>query len=483
MLLRSPSTIKERNLLGQSPLHLAYDWYCGVELLLCNGCHDILNDEDHRNILPLAYALEAESYDVAKLLVQAGSRLSSTSYARGGEELLAIPSQRIGRLPLEFLDFTVQTIYSQRSLLQQLAANTLSMDEWQSLAPTDGSLSDDSAFKAQNALLRCGIEIPPSLMVCSNPRSETVYHIDYLSVQAAQQLYDLGFRDIDQPDINGCTPLMIVSYCPFSSIELKSWFISTGADISYTRKQAVDERCAILGNTGAAHNVCLDLARSSPFQHPTFEHWNVVMTSTITDGCQCACSSKGCLPITVYFRASSTFRNPTWSDDHRDKAVKCVDEILKNEKERAVGEISGTIISLEIIRFYTFEKLSLTHTCSTLVGSSSYKRCGTEDINHTLDIERQSLDKLEDLMVEFAAKLEKLDGTLKLFLAGHWSERMEEIEKEERAIGHDFAKVRELGVSLKDEEEEEEEEEEKEEKEEEEDSDGESDMTSDEDED
>ena len=74
-LLRNPVNFKEKNLAGQSPLHLCGDWTKGIEFLLNAGFQ--LNSTDNNYLTPLDYALSIpNATDAVRKLLKAGCSLT-----------------------------------------------------------------------------------------------------------------------------------------------------------------------------------------------------------------------------------------------------------------------------------------------------------------------------------------------------------------------------------------------------------------------
>ena len=105
-------------------------------------------------------------------------------------------------------------------------------------------------------------------------------------------------------------------------------------------------------------------------------------------------------------------------------------------------------ISSEVIRFETFTRLGLTHTCNDGVpyGPSNEKDSDIDDIREE---EEQLVLELEELVSEFQEKYKDEGGKITSFLKGYWKARMKETFHEKLAIGvEEMDSLRELGVTL-----------------------------------
>ena len=108
-------------------------------------------------------------------------------------------------------------------------------------------------------------------------------------------------------------------------------------------------------------------------------------------------------------------------------------------------------LSQEIIRYETFEKFELTHTCCEENPDYGllYARYDSTEREEVHDEERLLISKLETLVAKFTEKYTELGVSLPDFLKGYWKTRMEEIEREEAPLDdEEIAKIEELGVVI-----------------------------------
>jgi hypothetical protein len=426
ILLCNSAAIGERDRLGYSPLHLAFNWGRGMKLLLDHGGRVAVNEPNDQGHIPFAYAAQAQCVDGVKLLLEAGSSLSSPKHNGSTEELLMI-AVRLNNT--ELVDIAIDAIRNRRNLLQSLAREKLPADLWQRLTPTESSVLDSSARGVQDALVAVGVEVMPALSVCTDNIS--VYHCEQLTPAHAEKLFQAGFRDIDAADSHGRTPLVWHSTF-FGFTPTISWLISKGAD---------PER-RVEGNI-ASHYVCHSLGISLHYQIvvPTSTHWETAMLSPEPDLCQCACSSDGCLPITMFFK-------PALSSKNFD--MKWLDRVCNTKS-------IPNPVALAILRALTFRHLELRHTCCRMdfhrgIVRKYYDEAEFYEIQ---DEERESIDKLEELMEEFSVKYEELGLPFISFVEEYWEGRMEEVldaRGKERLQEDEIARIRALGVVLRPEE-------------------------------
>ena len=316
----------------------------------------------------------------------------------------------------------------------------------------------------------------------------TVYHIPNLSVSIAEMLWQAGFRDIDVPDMYGYTPITVFrpgrsAHRSFQDeLQETSWFITKGANLGHPNISSVDTSIQwpsrratyFLGHKIGHEAVGIldarmihskdrntdDLSRLTEWRHPLFGQLDEgcmqaladVLLDTHCDRCTCACTSQGCL-------SSTTFLKSSWSGSRRfDKESLTVNQcwcliVIGSIAQRLDQDwlIVGTI------RFHTFKKLGLKHTCCKIEPRWEYYHFDCRNIVTELDPEeiaeiqeedREGIELLESLLPEFEEKRRGQD--LLQYFKGYWATRMEEVCRTRHEV--DQQKLRELGITLFDDE-------------------------------
>ncbi len=462
ILRAKPSSIHELNRRKQNPLHLACHWPRGIQLLLDAGANYLVHQADVCGGLPIQYSIEFRCLDAIQLLLNAGSAFSSPGWTSSWEEVLRILGTK-DIIP----SFLLSTFQERRRKLFELAKDTLPAEVWADLdVPTD-RLLDERAAEIQRFLVDADIGIPKSISVPQ--RRGTVYHYPCWSVKQADQLWDLGFRDIDAWDEYGYTPLM--SLQPHSDLGNAQWLLHHGADprreIRYIHDDNDDKRNHVAGFTALhciAYEFGLDPMRNltrkvSPalqvVDEPSLTFKELLVKSVWYDDCHCACSSSGCTPFATLLKAIN----------HPNRHIYAETSEKPSEIRRLVVhhlEILGhpdssapmrSEIAEEVIRFETFEALQLSHTCcdsDTFISYRPYRRYTPEDVREIHEEWEERLSKHENLVSEFCHKFQELGGTLTSFLEGYWQTRMEEVLEEEKVYDEeDIRRLREIGVVLK----------------------------------
>ena len=453
ILRAKPSSIHELNQRIQNPLHLAYCWPRGIQLLLDAGANYLVHQADICGGLPITYSLYFSCFNAIQLLLNAGSALSSPSWIENSEEVLEMLR---GRDPIP--TFLLRTLQERRRKLFELAKLTLPAEVWADLdVPTD-RLLDGRAAEIQRILVDADIEIPKSLSVPQ--RRGTVYHGSIGSVNRADQLWDAGFRDIDARDESDHTPIMNIIG---PSLEYAQWLLHHGADhqreLRYVHDDIDDERKPVAGLTAlhcvARHlglGVTLNFNPQVPPALPVVDKPSrtleeLLVENNSCDDCHCACSSSGCTPFTVLLKAIN-------QEITKERSSRYLVRHLESPGHPASSAAMRSKIAEKVIRFETFEALQLSHTCChfeeyrpwVYVTRRRYTPEEVQDIHEELE---ELLSKLEDLVSEFCHKFQALRGTLTSFLEGYWQTRMDEVLKEEKPYDEEeIRRLREIGVVL-----------------------------------
>lgn len=155
------------------------------------------------------------------------------------------------------------------------------------------------------------------------------------------------------------------------------------------------------------------------------------------DGCKCACSPNGCSVTTIMLkRILGIPRNVPRSEKLRRFAINC------------------DIDPLIVIRFLTFERMEMTHTCCVrekFHGTLRSVRFIKFDDKNRIDIQEEEseyIELLEELVTEFEQVFHSSGNTLQDFLEGYWASRMDEIMTADTSSEEEEIKrTRELGVT------------------------------------
>ena len=397
-------------------------------------------------------------WEAIRLILEADSALLSPHTA-----VLAQHEDDYPCTPDEMTSYLQNALVDRRRRLMVLAITHLSRQHLEDLKVTDDRLLDEKAFDVYKALERKNVVISPALRVPFH--QTTVFHHDCLTPAIGESLYRCGFLDVDGIGSLGFTPLMVIPFYERGNIEptlqRASWLISKGADPG--RKAVRHERHehrSYTSSTTWAHHLCQWVGGTLSFQ-ADFGAQQTQTTRTrffgildvlegecraflgylvsleFYDSCLCACSNQGCTPAIMMLKHRSIFL--------RLLMIEYFTTLL--EKRHEVWQR----LSQELIRYETFEKLELTHTCC-MEFSDGIPICGphiSTEHKEIQDEERLLIRKLDTLVAEFTEKYTELGVSLPDFLSGYWKTRMEEIERVEEPLDdEEIAKIEELGVVI-----------------------------------
>ena len=465
-LCRSPTSIGETNILGQTPLHLAAGWPQGVARLLEAGAD--INAMDKYSLTPLYYACSASCLETLQQLLDAGSVLRS--HVDGGhsrlvrlvlESAMHISAYRIG-----IIEVLIQTLSSRRNQLFELAKDIVAPDRLRGLCIKEDQILDERTSDVYDALACVCPAIPITL--CSHSRDlGTVFHMKGLNLEVAEKLFDAGYRDIDGYNSRGLTPLMASRMGPWSWIGeypvIFSWFISKGASLlTMQRNRSWRTLHFIAADIG-------DLWRYSFVERPIDEFMDRVsyamrdagnLTLSLSDHCSCACSSSGCTMTINIFKESSHGRSLSKNIKHSWNVDARFDHLdIWMSLVVSLGSVPAVSIVTELLRLFLFEELGLTHTCC------SYKRCyfknysmwttieagfvdgpDAEDRHMIQEEEAEMIRTLETLLELALSRWKNFSGSLSEFVRQFSADELDNCSED---WNEDYAqKVEDIGVKL-----------------------------------
>lgn len=297
---------------------------------------------------------------------------------------------------------------------------------------------------------------------------QTVYYVDNLTVTVAETLWQHGFRDIDVPDKDGRTPLMIYRNTwiepgdLINEIEVCSWLIQKGAKLhrpQHSSSNSDSDRTLdpleLPRTTMALHYVAANIGWRAFFieegkqllqnhlGQPSTDArllLTTVFSDVSCDECVCACSSRGCLASTMMLK-SSKLRKPRYVT-RRQWFLRALEYLLHLMGPQ--GSCCEWLV-MGLIRFYTFQELELRHTCCRWKWGDSITKLDFEEIVEIRDEDHEKVELLETLLQEF----EKTRGDQNLisFLGGYWAARMDQVLDEQEGGVNEEA-LREIGVTM-----------------------------------
>ena len=447
ILQSKPSSIKELNRRGQNPMHLAYCWPRGIELLLRAKATHLVHQADSYGCLPIEYSAHFRFPDCIRHLLSAGSafyygELSSQNV------LSKFCDYRDTGLP----NFIVDTLQEARQQLFDLAKSSLPENTWADLRIQNDWVLDDRAADVQKALVEADVEIPTSLKVAQ--QRHTVYHNRSMAKNSADKLWHAGFRDIDTLDESGHTPLMHIATSCYAE-----WLIDHGADV---HRQFPSKVYSVRGFTALhsctwpigweMHNLCEGpTSPEAGVNKSVLTHKKVLLKANPRDACLCACSLDGCTPFTVLLKTINHRDEYKIDSEYRTRYRRHVIQLLEAASHPASpGDLPQEICE-DIIRFEMFEELQLSHTCCNVTYGNAYPRYDIlKQVREIRDEEEELLRKHEHLVAEFCGKFREQGGTLSSFFKNYWEREMAEVLADEKPLSEEeMGKLIEIGVVLK----------------------------------
>ncbi|KAL5315856.1 hypothetical protein ACEPPN_016729 [Leptodophora sp. 'Broadleaf-Isolate-01'] len=477
LLVKYPEACKlERTVLGQTPLHAAIRWPSGLRILL-EAFPDMIEIPDNSGALPLTYACYLQCEESFAILLNADSPLDSGLFSGDSHALYAaiqMPSPSIKQL-------IIATLANRRRRLLDLALTSLGPKRLESLTPnlTPEHVLDADGERVYDELISHHIPVPNALSTLTG--SGTVYHRIYVegcpgAAEIAEMFHQAEFQDLNSPDWKGLTPLMTgpsrYSFMHFRDyLQYTTWLALNGAewdrkavlcsDSDNYNENAIDNDSGkTVPEAAAVHYVAYRLGQAirtnfsqdsgvlETFgsgvnaQNPNYSLLGSVCVQTDSHTCQCACSFSdlACIPAAILLRSMGQLEEAT-SDIH-DMENKQAEETRQLLWKFTVNwlsrylELKGEnrfVVAVSILRFLTFEKLELRHTCCILDDGdmlheqATFTRRDEEEVREIRDEYREGIARLEELVDEFVMKYVEEGMELRDFLEGYWMHRMGEV--------------------------------------------------------
>ena len=456
-----PDTINARDKSGRSAVHMSVGWPIGLGLLLHYGAD--MDVEDLQGFTPVDHGICKGFAEGVGILVSEGCNINVRhTKHRWFRDCLTEATYYLNNVPYGAIGASGET---SRAVLQELISSLAKRHRRLNHATAYGNASQIGNDLSATPFSVLGADLGP------------VYHIPNLTVTVAEMLWQAGFRDIDTPDLCGRTPITVSRHYVVTSdgwfsklLRNISWFTKKGASLGYpnnrlmeTSAQRPNRRATyFLGSNigqSTSHALAMKIVPSMDenLHDQSFwtECWQLfcsqldedhvqvmadILLDTHSDQCTCACSLQGCLSLTMFLKS---FMHEPWRLIGIIALVQCL-EAVGNDHD---WPING------VIRFHTFNKLGLKHTCCEIerhVDSKApniktvVKELDPEEILEIQEEDREGIELLESLLPEFEEKRQGQD--LLQFLKGYWATRMEEVCHTRHEV--DQQKLRELGITL-----------------------------------
>lgn len=446
---------------GRTPLHLAANWPYGVAILLGRGAD--IRKTDRSGWSPLRYAYSLKCLASVQLMLEADSVLY-----KGQSCTVAVLEDGIASRDTQILEVTIAALLEKRLRLERLAEAKASIVALERLEVRHDKMTDNQAFEIQSPLETSAISADEASPVAA---IESVYQAKNLDCWSADKLFCAGFRHVDGVDMIGLTPLMklrIQLYMnrPFAdALKLGVWLTSKGADTCRTLPTSSSSVRHQLGADFGYYMIKTIMfgglvSRQSVrarFHSTIFDlddHCRAffldILTRDKADSCVCACSYHGCRSLIKMLRACYSILDGGWGKTFGTSTVKMVKIWLVGALIDFVKPYLKEDDSLlrDTVRFVTFDRLDLTHTCCNT--DSPIEDClRLAEVQEIQEEERLILNDLEELLASFKPNHEEFEALLESLLGRQWSRRMGHSSCEKEISAHDSVlQARKLGVIL-----------------------------------
>jgi hypothetical protein len=452
---RNPDAVSYGNLVGQTPLHMAAGWPWAVQFLLQAGAN--LSAVDHAGILPLSYACFFGCHEAVKMLLAAGSPLSSPqrpyTVLDDASTMRDVPS----------FVLLATTLAQRRIRLLRIARRVLPTHNLDSIVQSGGGILDYEAKEVIQVLHTSGVRIDPHYWCFTD---HSIYHTENLLPDAADVLYKLGFSNVEGRDRRGLTTLGSVIDGADSKIKIVPWLVSKGAHIQRELEPHIrlSRGCKAVhfAAAGIGDNLRHIFVSSWRFESDAFERYNDYVADAIRivlgpgcsncyDYCDCLCSQEGCSPLTMILKhfaqymlrrlQNSSYPYKKWSK-YRMTTMDWILETLD------LGPPAKHRVGQEALRLLLFDELDLTHTCCRPDFRSFRPSIDEEEAQEVVDEESDLIVQFETLCeraeLEWDSSSERFSQFLRKFIQENVSHRRYEQRRDEGyAQG-----LRSIGVQL-----------------------------------
>lgn len=246
-----------------------------------------------------------------------------------------------------------------------------------------------------------------------------------VNLELAGRLYEAGFRDLNEVDEDNQTCLaklwQATPPCTLEKFLQKAhWLISKGANILH--QGPVGSALHSLGNGAGSVLSWNDQEADCHLEIQSLSDSSktllrIILLDNIRDDCECACSLKGCSPLTAFLGGLFSKRTHGDTKDH----IQILTDLLTAvfDEFDAMSLECKSHLSSGILQFITFRSLKLTHTCL-----HEYRRIEPEEIKEIHDEEKLLILDLMGLLKQFSEEFEGHNLQLPSFITGPWQMHM-----------------------------------------------------------
>lgn len=447
LIANHPSTLLERNLFGQTPIHLAISRPSCLRLLLKDIGISAVDQPDFSGFTPLEYAAMS-----CRELCEASVVMILESDCRVPNQFSPILSNLCKVCKAEFL----KHMKNRRERLKRFALERLPGADAAVLGLHQAAVLDSKASLVIQILEKRGFEIPSALRVnvCLANREGrldalnvendlyqpvSMFHQSPLNALYGcnfEALYQLGFRDFEEPTSLEISPMCSwitrPLYVPrpkdhiweLNRIEACIWLIKHGANLwDPISEDAPTTTAHYL--YGSLHLAEETIYRADPATVSSQFLTSVLAAHDVRDNCHCRCSPGGCTPFIWFLRSNTDLKYVyTDYDNYGAYITDRFPDFLYEWKPNLTTEQLRSAV-----RYLTFDILGIRHTCSH--ARTQVDKPTEDEIQELMSEDVSLLELLEQLVETFDLELQSSiteEDPLGLpFWKTHWAVRMKEL--------------------------------------------------------
>ncbi len=404
LLDRYPTTCREVNIFGQTPIQLA---------VLHPSCLRLIVKKSERSILDKRDKMEDRALDYAARV--------------GCEESVAILIEHQCSIDLSCLQYPLAScmgviisgLRKRRDRLKTFAVKHLSEVEITRLNLGNYNTLDRNTKEVQQILYDRGIMSPDGIdgLETSDYGFSTytsVYHTR-ADIKLFGVLWEHKFRDIDSLDLRGKPPLLIEPWDSDFEVEAcytrYRWLTEHGADL-WTPFSIKTTTGKIKDPVTPAHFLFATIGAwwdaDFEYEPPNIEVVRFLtkelLAVYVSDDCSCHCTSAGCTPLALFLRCltrdSYGAGRLSWPRRLENP------QALASPLVRFIQEAQPNFTMeqhLAVVKYMTHAALGIAHTCCRFTITHHYesRHLPPEEVEEINSEQTYLLELLDDLVVEF----------------------------------------------------------------------------------
>ncbi|KAJ5319582.1 uncharacterized protein N7506_012286 [Penicillium brevicompactum] len=287
---------------------------------------------------------------------------------------------------------------------------------------------------------------------------QPLYHSCLCDLDAWDDLYRAGFRDIDIPGYRELTPLMSCALDYEFQRNLLAWLVDKGASMLKRLPFSDTTIAHRVSSRFADHLLSAIISDKSfskiPHRTQVSLEWakkrkgSIVLIPSVQDCCVCACCHGGCTTLSVALRScNKSLGYQSSRGNPRAEYLWLLNSLI---------DLTETTLERDhsIIRFLTFEALGLRHTCCVTIDHAfarDYRDfvIDKEEVQNIQDEDKHRYKQLDQLVGKFDTWFDELELPIVEFLSGPWHSHMVEVLSTRDSYDEEHVRqTRDLGIFL-----------------------------------